>query len=366
MNRAEDTADRRFDLNLRAVAEQMTLPPDPTHEQRARWKRAHREGKTRARRFLRSPLRRWSAIAAAVAIPLIVLSLPRGSVVAADLILDDLQRSCSSGAVITLTNLGADGIRFSGQVLFTADPESAAPILGPSESPSRGRSLTVALEVTAAADTPEIGGFRGRIWLADRDGAQWFYLRADELPKSLTPQEPWMALAARALREGVMIRTDSLFAGIADGLGSLPVISELAGGSPRGTHSPKNSAGLDDLADLFDQLLLSARDSGEVARLLASLERSAGSIRVERVSDGNYRLVARDFRSSGVPVESEGESSLGPELAVQFVSGKGVVSAVLDHVGAYDGTITVVPLSAASRIPALDMPQAGIILDGRP
>jgi len=359
MNRTDDTSDLQFDRNLRALAPHVALPRAATRLQRANWKRPRDPADRAAARPAPRRAWRWGAIAAGLAMPLLVLTLPRQNVIAADTILESLQRSCADGALLTFHDLGADGIRFSGRAIYLSRPPVDPERGGAASSP--GGSLKIELELAAAPATPDIGGFRGRIWLSDQHGAQWFYLRADALPSALMANEPWMAIAARALREGVMVRTDSLFAGLAEGIGSLPVLSDLASGLP-GPARPPTPQSPDDLSDLLDQFLLPMRDSEEFARLIASLERSARSLRVERHADGIHTLSASDFRGAAGAAAASGR---GLEFHVRFVEGRGVEWAELRHVGAYDGTISLVPLTAASSIPPFEMPQAGIVLDGR-
>ena len=350
MAEPENHEDRLFDQNLRLLAHYVDCP-EPTQAQMARWKQETDTNGDRAYDDARSPggpfrfikRRRMltlatSALAAGIAL-VVFLVTPHGATVEAGIILHSLRQTLLDGFEMTFERIGEDGVYVDGRLAVTLRPR-----VGTSRFHD-GRDDPSLLEVGSlfaearlrGEETSEAkAGLDLQATLALCDSTQWAYLKTSGLPNWTIEDEPLAWAIVGLTSNGLLID-----------LGDSPLLPELrdASGAELDSRSVKaSSRPVTDPAQLIKDFLVGRAGADQIDHVLALIAQTARDVDLREIEPGLHVLRVGRFNLSALG--TDGAVKLADmTLEVRYRQGRGIESAVLEHLGAYDGLLRLTPLN---------------------
>lgn len=211
MNTDRNMNDQNLHENLSRVGASLTLPEEPTPQQRERWTtpsataQASAPVVTRSRRRLFTMIGAGSALAACIALAVTLSDFGGSKRVEAAAIFASLRDAMSRAFSLHITNIRQDGIQANGR-LCVVMPGTANPQTDGSDEPAQ---IYLDLHVEADDGVEDIGGLNADISLAAEEGNEWIYLRMSELPDDIA-NEPFAALFAGMTANGLVLDVTGL------------------------------------------------------------------------------------------------------------------------------------------------------------
>lgn len=358
----ENREDRLADRNLRMIGQRLALPADPTPLQQAAWKQTptqprivqlddHPSFPERGVRFVRR--HRFltiatSAVAASIVLAVLLVT-PHGAIVEASIIFNSLRQTLLDGFQVTFENIGDDGVYVDGQVVVVLRPARGAdPRVVGVMDPSDLEVESVYAEVHLRGDDSDEdkAGLDLQAILALSDESQWAYLKMAGLPNKTLEDEP-LAWALVGLTGGGLLldldgMRDLLDPEAAEG------IEEAASGPARGAddvgrRAGRDAAGPNDIAQLVKDFLIGRAGAEQIDRMLVLIARTARDVSLAEVKPGLHVLTVREFKLDAVAADDAAQLA-DMTLEVTYREGSGIASAVLEHIGKYDGTLRLSPI----------------------
>lgn len=347
---SDSLEDRQLDANLRLVGRSLDLPALPgARRQESWWSETRRptaavpptdrRGVLRIIRYLTA----GSAVAASVAIALFLWGSSRQTVVEAGTILRSFHQTFADGFRLTLTDVGAGGVRVSGNFSVRFNSREGDSASGRTEA--MGFNLAVRSDDQADPDLQNLDLLVAGAFSTQR---QWVYLRAERLPRKIPGMDAFSAALIPMLRSGILLRLDGLSEMLERPLAEL--FGRLDDARTRlqiaGTPTaPSPSADVLNVPDLLEDVLHGRAGPERLEQLILLVEQAARQAVVSRVSKDVYRLTASDFTAQSNANHPDYELLRRLVLNITYRRGAGVESAELLHAGAYGGTITFGPLN---------------------
>jgi len=359
MTKRHGDFDAIVDRNLRSAARHVSLPGEPTPDQKQSWTSG-------VPRTARSPLEKGltfmrkhkaitvagtgSLLAASIATAAILLIPTSASTVSASTIFASLHDTVSSAFRMTLKDLGVQNIHVDGEVVVVFDDTDGEPDEKISGASAMYFDMRVHTDDTTSAlaglDFVERGGF----------GAEdnWVYAKVNEIPKALLDVNAAAAAFAERAQGGVLLELGvlndvleahaaelarhngsdqaaqrlSMLAGLMDASGKLP-----------GAFSVIGLSGDAEVNTLLTDLVSGRADPEDFNRFATLLEETAGYVDVTPQNDGTYLLQAGDFTFEGANSLPGANALLGRmTLEIAYDPNTGLLWAVVDHIGTHDGS----------------------------
>jgi len=206
-----DESDRRLDRNLKALAQHVALPAEPTDTQRARWKQP-------ATADAAAPMKGWrfmkqhrvaaffgasTTLAASLILGIVLLGPQSQERVAAATIFQSFRDALSGAFTLSFQDIYDDGIRAHGQALIVFGDDAE-----PAEAPDRDAAY-IKVHLQADADHPDVPGLAIDAVAVNAPDNHWAYLNAGGLDISGITQPVALFLYQMA-RGGVLFELDGL------------------------------------------------------------------------------------------------------------------------------------------------------------
>ena len=371
----ENREDRLADRNLRMIGRRLALPADPTARQQAGWKRgparvtaAERDEypshSLRGARFVqrhRLLAVATSAIAAAIVLAVLLVT-PRGARVEAGVIFDSLRQTLLDGFRVTFERIGDEGVYVDGQVAVALRPVKGA--VRPARAavdPSELEVESVYAEVRLQGDDSDENkaGLDLQAVLALSDESQWAYLRMTGLPDRTLEDQPLAWVLVGLTGGGLLLDLD----GMRDLLDTRPAQAPGVG-APTVTAAARpgrGAAGQNDIAQLVKDFLIGRAGAEQIDRMLVLIARTARDVSLAEVEPGLHVLKVREFKLDAVAADDAAQLA-DMTLEVTYRAGGGIESAVLEHIGRYDGTLRLLPIGGRLEQSLFD--KRGVIRPG--
>jgi hypothetical protein len=376
-----------MDRNLRAFARQVSLPGEPTEDQRQYWTRervlARRAPVEQGVRFMKNHrlltfAGAGSALAATIVIIATVLVPTPGSTVGAATIFASLHEAVSNAFRISYDNIGYEGARANGQVVVLLGDESA----DESESPDHASAVYLDARVTVDQDAPEFAGLDYEFSCAFSREDMWMYVKTHELSPELMQQNPFVGMYLAMYKDGLLLDMNgladqvggydwgALAASIKDqqaeevgapgsawtgqwGTAQLPenVRAEIERAQEAATQAMAQAANQSggipviistnpEVNELVGRLLSGQAGPEDFAQLTTLIEEKAGEVTVTPQDDATYLLRAVDFDLDGLGLDDEDLAVLADmALEIAYAEDAGLLWATLDNLGDYNGVM---------------------------
>lgn len=398
MNDRHERSDEIMDRNLRAFARQVSLPGEPTEEQRQYWTRervsARRAPVEQGVRFMKNHrlltfAGAGSALAATIVIVATVLVPTSGSTVGAATIFASLHEAVSNAFRISYDNIGYEGARANGQVVVLLGDESA----DESESPDHASAVYLDARVTVDQDAPEFAGLDYEFSCAFSREDMWMYVKTHELSPELVQQNPFVGMYLAMYKDGLLLDMNGLADQIDDydwgalvaSFGEQPEGVETGGAVWTGqwgtAQLPENmqaeieraqeaatqamaqaanqSGGVPviistnpEVNELVGRLLSGQAGPEDFAQLTTLIEEKAGEVTVTPQDDGTYLLRAVDFDLDGLGLDDEDRAVLADmALEIAYAEDAGLLWATLDNLGDDNGVMRFERVDVAADDP---------------
>ena len=350
MAERDNQEDRQFDQNLRLFTGHLECP-EPTLLQEARWKQppvmktetdtepTRIAGGTRFLRRHRLFTLITSAFAAGIALAVFLIT-PHGATVEAGIILRSLRQTLLDGFEMSLERIGEEGVYVDGRLVVTLRPRNGAErSLGERLEPSELEVASLYAEARLQGDPADESkaGLDLQAILALCDTTQWAYLKTSGLPNWPLEDKP-LAWAIVGVTSG----------GLLIDLGNSPFLEELRAAD---RHVAGDSVGMpsarynSDPAQLIKDFLVGRAGTEQIDHALALIAQTARDIELREVEPGLHVLHVGRFKLDSLA--ADGAAKLADmTLEVRYRQGQGIESAVLEHLGAYDGALRLTPVKA--------------------
>lgn len=347
----DNERDRMFDRNLREFGRRVGIP-EPTRGQQSRWQAAPSAATMRTADVpcgagvLRSGGRRRtlalfsSALAAGIALAVFLVT-PRGATVEAGTILRSLRQTLLDGFEINFKGIGENGVFADGRLAVALRPRSGTSAAHMGVDPSALAEFEVEslyAEVNLRGDLADAGksGLDWQAILALGDGAQWAYIRAHGLPNWTFKDQPLACTIVGLTSNGLLVdfgerrllkelRERERVARASD---QVQTASQVRGGAAR----------------LVKDFLVGRAGAEQIDHVLALIAQTAREIQLREVEPGLYILRVSRFNLDSL-ASGEAEKLAAMTLEVRYRQGQGIESALLEHLGQYDGTLRLAPLA---------------------
>ena len=353
----ENREDRLADRNLRMIGRRLTLPADPTSRQQAAWKQGptqspgaergeHSSFSTRGVRFVRRHrmLTVATSAIAAVIVLAVLLVTPRGATVEAGVILNNLRQTLLDGFQVTFERIGDEGVYVDGQVAVALRPvKGAARQARVAVDPSELEVESVYAEVRLQGDGSDENkaGLDLQVVLALSDESQWAYLRMTGLPDKTLEDEPLAWVLVGLTGGGLLLDLDGMRDLLDTRPANAPGIQSPA--VKPGSRGGRDAAGQNYMAQLVKDFLIGRAGAEQIDRMLVLIARTARDVSLAEVEPGWHVLNVREFKLDAIAADDAAQLA-DLTLEVTYREGSGIESAVLEHIGRYDGTLRLLPI----------------------
>ena len=390
--------DEMTDRNLRAFAQSVSLPDEPSSNQEQQWTHecyyACRASVKQGVNFMRNHRTAMFAGAGSVAAATLVIAasllIPTpGSTVEADTIFASFREAMGNAFSISFKDIGDQEGRVNGEVVILYDDpfdESAGDDDVSDERANDAEYVSGAyfdMRVQVAQDAPALAGLDYEARGAFFSGNMWVYAKANHIPADLTEENPLAGAYLAMYKDGLLLELGNLAAqarnqdweaaaqSIAnvqqalldeDDLAELQKLADVdwaavvaksgaaAGGAtdgPWGGWHPIIISGDQisvssnaEINALLGDLLSGKADADDFEQLASLIEKSAGNVTVTPQGDGVHLLQATDFNLEGTGLDADDMALLEKmTLEIAYAEDAGMLWAAVHHVGDYDGNI---------------------------
>lgn len=213
MEPMNESHDRNFDANLRAMAPNLSIPPALKPEEIAAFRSAAPALRLESADPPPAKRRsRWlafgSAMAACVAIGAVAFTLATGTRVEASTILANLRARQISGVNLTFNKLSSEGVTLDGVVQMRMLRPIAIDQIADDEGWNEGDfgAIYTRMEITTAADAPEFPNARLNVESAFSPDLGWIHIKSDEQTvNQVTQAIPQVTPFANMTRNGLLL-----------------------------------------------------------------------------------------------------------------------------------------------------------------
>jgi len=275
------------------------------------------------------------SVAAAVVLATMLIT-PGGSMVEAGVILKSLRLTLLDGFQVTFENIGDDGVFVDGTLMVTLRPA------GDAGRGAAGRVEPSLLEVESAyarmrlqgdpADERKAGlDLQGVAALSD--SSQWAYLKMSGFPQ-------W-TIQDRPLTQALIGMTSCGF--LLD-LGDMrDVLNADAAPQSASAREAMDYAEPSGAAQLIKDFLIGRAGADQIDHILALIARTARDISLMETEPGLLVLRVREFNVEALDPQDAAQLK-NMTLQVRYRAGSGIESAILEHIGKYDGAMRLAPI----------------------